>query len=163
MPEGREAELCEELKRLVPSNLIKDAFVLRRERWTKRGGTWLLESVNMYRGYAFAISPDAAGLAKALMRLSLPVELVGTEVRSWAPIADEVADWYATAEDSQHVIRSSTAVIVDGALHVTEGPLMGQEARISKVDRHRRRCMVAVDGPGGGFTEQAPIDVPFKS
>ena len=163
MLEGREAELCEELKRLVPPNLVKDAFVLRKERWTKRGGTWLLEPVNMYRGYAFAISPDAAGLAKALMQLSLPVELVGTEVRSWAPIADEVADWYAAAEDSQHVIRSSTAVIVDGALHVTEGPLMGQEARISKVDRHRRRCTVAVDGPGGGFTEQAPIDVPFKS
>ena len=69
----------------------------------------------------------------------------------------------ASASDGSHVIRSSTAVIVDGVLHVTDGPLVGQEDRISKVDRHRRRCEVAVGGPGEEFTEQAPLDVPFKS
>lgn len=163
MPQGREASICAELKRLVPPSLLRDAFVLRKERWMKRGGTWFLEPVNMYRGYAFAISADAAGLAKAVSRLTLPVELVGTESRSWAPLSDEVAAWYEGASDAQHVIRSSTAAIVDGVLHVTDGPLVGQEARISKVDRHRRRCEVAVGGPGEEFTEQAPLDVPFKS
>lgn len=163
MPQGREASLCAELKRLVPPSLLKDAFVLRKERWMKRQGTWFLEPVNMYRGYAFAISADAAGLAKAVSRLTLPVELVGTESRSWAPLSDEVAAWYRSASDEHHVIRSSTAAIVDGVLHVTEGPLVGQKARISKVDRHRRVCEVAVGGPGDAFTEQAPLDVPFKS
>ena len=91
----------------------------------KRQGTWFLEPVNMYRGYAFAISADAAGLAKAASGLTLPVELVGTESRSWAPLSDEVAEWYASASDAYHVIRSSTAVIVDGVLHVTDGPPRG--------------------------------------
>ncbi|WP_147569629.1 hypothetical protein [Collinsella ihumii] len=163
MPEGREASLCAELKRLLPESVLSDAFVLRKERWMKRGGTWFLEPVNMYRGYAFAISSDAAGLAKSLARLTLPVELVGTEARSWAPLADEAAAWYASAMDASHVIRSSTAVIVDGALHVQSGPLVGQESRISKVDRHRRRCQVLVGEDDTAFTEQAPIDVPFKS
>lgn len=163
MPQGREESLCAELRRLVPSSLLKDAFVLRKERWMKRQGTWFLEPVNMYRGYAFAISADAAGLAKAVSGLTLPVELVGTEARSWAPLSDEVAAWYEKSSDAYHVIRSSTAVIVDGVLHVTDGPLVGQEGRISKVDRHRRRCEVAVGGPGEVFTEQAPLDVPFKS
>ena len=163
VPEGRERTLCEKLKHLVPESLLKDAFVLYKERWMKRGGTWFLEPVVMYRGYAFAISADAAGLAKALSRLTLPVELVGTEIRSWAPLSDAAADWYADAMDASHVIRSSTAVIVDGALHVTEGPLVGQEARISKIDRHRRRCQVTVIDGGDGFTEQVPLDVPFKS
>lgn len=163
MPEGRETDLCEELKRLLPKSVLTDAFVLRKERWMKRGGTWFLEPVEMYRGYAFAISADAAGLAKALSRLTLPVELVGTEIRSWAPLSDAAADWYSDAMDASHVIRSSTAVIVDGALHVTEGPLVGQEARISKIDRHRRRCQVTVIDGGDGFTEQVPLDVPFKS
>lgn len=163
MPEGREAALCDELKQLVPPSLLKDAFALRKERWMKRGGVWFLEPVVMYRGYAFAVSPDAAGLAKAISGLTLPLELVGTEVRAWAPLADEVASWYAAAADSRHVIRSSTAVIVDGELRVTDGPLVGQEARVSKVDRHRRCCLVAVGGRDGGFTEQLPLDVPFKS
>ena len=163
MPEGREASLCTELKRLLPASVLADAFVLRKERWMKRGGVWFLEPVNMYRGYAFAVSPDAAGLAKSLARLTLPVELVGTEAHSWAPLADEAAAWYAAAMDASHVIRSSTAVIVGGALHVQSGPLVGQEERISKVDRHRRRCQVRVGDGDAAFTEQAPIDVPFKS
>ena len=163
MPEGREATLCAELRRLLPESVLKDAFVLRKERWMKRAGVWFLEPVNMYRGYAFAISSDAAGLAKAIAGLTLPVELVGTGIRSWAPLSDEAAAWYASVTDGSHVIRSSTAVIVDGALHVQSGPLVGQEARISKVDRHRRRCQVRVGDGDAAFTEQAPIDVPFKS
>ncbi|OUO58163.1 hypothetical protein B5F74_11060 [Collinsella sp. An271] len=163
MPEGREASLCTELKRLLPASILADAFVLRKERWMKRGGTWFLEPVNMYRGYAFAISRDAAGLAKELSRLTLPVELVGTDTRSWAPLSDEAAVWYASVTDDRHVIRSSTAVIVDGVLHVQSGPLVGQEPRISKVDRHRRRCQVLVGEGDSAFFEQAPIDVPFKS
>lgn len=163
MPEGREASICAELRRLLPESVLADAFVLRKERWMKRAGVWFLEPVNMYRGYAFAVSSDAAGLAKAIAGLTLPVELVGTDVRSWAPLADEAAAWYAAAMDASHVIRSSTAVIVGGVLHVQSGPLVGQEARISKVDRHRRRCQVLVGEGDTAFTEQAPIDVPFKS
>lgn len=163
VPEGREAATCAELKRLVPGGLLKDAFALRKERWFKRAGEWSLVLVDMYRGYAFAVSPDAAGLARALSRLTLSAALVGTESRSWAPLADEVASWYASVADEGHVIRSSTAVIVDGVLHVTDGPLVGQEERISKVDRHRRRCTVRVADGDGGFAEQAAIDVPFKS
>lgn len=163
VPEGREAATCAELKRLLPGDLLKDAFALRKERWFKRAGEWSLVPVDMYRGYAFAVSPDAAGLARALSRLTLSAALVGTESRSWAPLADEVASWYASVADEGHVIRSSTAVIVDGVLHVTDGPLVGQEERISKVDRHRMRCTVRVADGDGGFAEQAAIDVPFKS
>lgn len=129
----------------------------------KRQGIWFLEPVNMYRGYAFAVSADAIGLAKAISKLTLPVELVGTEPRSWAPLSDDAASWYASVTDGQHVIRNSTAVIVDGVLHVQSGPLVGMESRITKIDRHRRRCQVRVGDGEDAFTEQVAIDVPFKS
>ena len=163
MPQGREAALCAELKRLLPESVLKDAFVLRKERWMKRQGIWFLEPVNMYRGYAFAVSADAIGLAKAISKLTLPVELVGTEPRSWAPLSDDAASWYASVTDGQHVIRNTTAVIVDGVLHVQSGPLVGMESRITKIDRHRRRCPVRVGDGEDAFTEQVAIDVPFKS
>ena len=159
-PRGREAALCAELRRLLPEEVLADAFALRRERWARRGGRWLLEVRDMYPGYAFAVSADAAGLAKGLSRLTLPVGLVGSGPKSWAPLADEVSSWYASVADGSHVIRASTAVIEGGALRVTGGPLVGQEARISKVDRHRRRCEVRVAGGDGGFTERAALDVP---
>lgn len=163
MPEGREVALCDDLKRLMPQGILKDAFVLRKEYWMKRQERWFLELKNMYQGYAFAISPDAVGLAKAISRLTLPVEFVGADARSWTPLSDEAATWYESVTDERRVIRSSTAMIVDGQVHVQSGPLVGQESRISKIDRHRRRCTVRVTDGDGGFTEQVPIDVPFKS
>lgn len=163
LPKGREGTLCSELLRLVPRALLSDAFPLRKEVWMKRAGAWRLSTVVMYSGYVFAVSADAAGLARAVRGLTLPVELVGTETRSWAPLSDGAAAWYARMADARHVIRSSTAVIVDGELRVTDGPLAGQEARISKVDRHRRRCLVTVEGPDGDIVESLSIDVPFKS
>ena len=59
VPQGREAALCSELRRLLPESVLKEAFVLRKERWMKRQGHWFLEPVSMYRGYAFAIGGRA--------------------------------------------------------------------------------------------------------
>ena len=105
---------------------------------------------------------DPAGLHKALSKLSLQAELAGTDGHTWMPLAPDAQEWFERCMDAEHVLRSSTAVIVDGVLRVVEGPLVGQEAGISKVDRHRRRCEVAL-GWDGSFTEQMPLDVPFKS
>lgn len=163
VPEGREREICEQLRRLIPQDLLEDAFVPQKERWIKRNGVWFLSAAPLYRGYAFALSRDAAGLAKAMDRLTVPAKLTGTEERAWLPLADEAAAWFAASMDRHHVIRSSTAEIRDGVLNVLDGPLKGQEPRISKVDRHRRRCLVHVGDADGGFTESMPIDVPHKS
>ena len=156
--EGAEASTCERLLRAVPRDVLADCFTLRKERWFKRAGVWELQRVTAYRGYAFAVSADPAGLHKALSKLSLQAELAGADGHTWMPLAPDAQDWFERCMDEGHVLRSSTAVIVDGVLRVVEGPLVGQ----SKVDRHRRRCEVAL-GWDGSFTEQMPLDVPFKS
>lgn len=163
VPKGREEAVCRQLLWLVPRSLLSDCFCATKERWFKRGGVWSTERLSLYPGYAFALSPDAAGLAKELARLTVPAELTGTRERSWAPLDDEAARWLASVMDDGHVIRSSTAVIVDGVLHVEDGPLVGQEERVRKIDRHRKRCLVAVTDGDGGFMEQMPLDVPFKN
>lgn len=162
-PEGRERTICDQLRRLLPGDLLEDCFVMHKERWFKKQGVWSVRPVPMYRGYLFAVSRDATGLARACARLTVPVELVGTSLRSWVPLSDEASGWYAAAMDRSHVIRSSTGVIDNGVLYVRSGPLKGQESRISKVDRHRRSCRVCVVDGESGFSEQMPINVPFKS
>ena len=161
MPKCREVALCDKLKSLVRSSLLVDAFPLRKERWMKRGGAWSVAPVVAYSGYGFAVSPDISGLEKVLSELTLPIELVGAEGRSAVSISDGAADWYDRMMDSRHVIRSSTAEIVDGVLNNIEGPLVGEEKSVIKIDRHRRRCLVSVDD--GAIIECCPLDIPFKS
>lgn len=160
--EGSEAATCSKLLRALPRDLLMDCFPLVKERWFKRAGVWELQRVTAYRGYAFAVSADPAELSKALSKLSVQAELAGADGRSWMPLAPDAQEWFERCMDEGHVLRSSTAVIVDGVLRVVEGPLVGQEQRVRKVDRHRRRCEVSL-GWDGAFTEQMSLDVPFKS
>lgn len=115
---------------------------------------------------AFAFASRCLGSLPNITRMSnvvsVQAELAGADGRSWMPLAPDAQEWFERCMDEGHVLRSSTAVIVDGVLRVVEGPLVGQEQRVRKVDRHRRRCEVSL-GWDGAFTEQMPLDVPFKS
>ena len=103
VPEGREQSVCDLLKRIIPGELLEDAFAPRKERWAKRGGAWGLETVRMYRGYAFAATRDVSGLANALARTTAAAELVGEFGRSWMPLAPEAQDWLEASMDGEHV------------------------------------------------------------
>ena len=163
VPEGREAQTCERLRRILPAEALDDAFEVRKERWFRRGGVWSLQAVPAWSGYVFLASRDAAALERALSKLSFPVRLAGGDgAHAFAPLAEGAREWLASAMDASHVLRNSTAEIVGGELCVLEGPLVGQEALVRKVDRHRRVCLVGVPDADGGFVEPMPIDVPVK-
>lgn len=164
VPAGRERSVCEKVRRAVSPEVLEDAFVLSKERWFKRAGVWSLKPVQMYRGYFFAATRDVVALDKELSRLSFPARVAGADGHAWAPLDSEAQQWFESSMDEAHVLRASTAVIVDGVLQVQSGPLVGQEARVRKIDRHRRRCTVDVcAGRDGAFAEQMALDVPFKS
>lgn len=161
VPEGHERTTCERVRRIVPADILADAFVPAKERWMKRAGRHFKEEVLMYKGFFLAATGDVVALDRELSALSFSARLVGSGERAWTPVDDGAVAWLIAAMDSRHVIRSSTAVIVDGRLHVTDGPLVGQESRVTKIDRHDRVCQVKV--LDDGFTERMPLDVPFKS
>lgn len=160
--EGREDAEAARLLKLIPRDVLCDAFVLRREKWEKHAGVWNTVSKPVYRGYLFLASPDAVALNDALAHLSFPVRVAGVQGRGYLPLDPAAQAWFAAAMDRCHVIRSSLAVVVDGAVRVLEGPLAGQEARICRVDRRRRACTVRIGHADGAFEESMPLDIPFK-
>lgn len=160
---GREQATCDRVRSIVSPGLLRDAFVVRQERWFKQAGTWSLITVELFPEYFFVATPDVVALDRELSRLSFPARVVGAGDRAYMPMADDAQVWFEGALDSRHILRNSIAVIVDGELHVQRGPLMGQESRVSRIDRHRRRCTVRVSDADGGFSTRMAIDVPFKS
>ena len=163
VPDGREQALCDKVRRLVEPELLDDAFVIQKEWWFKRQGTWTLSRKLMYPGYFFVATKDVIALDRRLAKLSLPVRVVGSGMHAYAPLDAGAQAWFSGALDENYTIRSSTAVIEDGTLHVQNGPLMGQEEIVSGIDRHRRTCKVTVGEGSGSFSEILAIDVPFKS
>lgn len=164
MPQGRERPICERLRALIPPQLLQDAFVLTKERWFKKGGVWSLEPVPLFRGYAFVATSDVCALDEAFSTLSFSVEIVGAGRRACVPFDDEARTWLSSAMDADHVLRNSIGTIEAGKLRVVSGPLKGQEERVSKIDRHRRLCLVRVCQTRGhdAFSLTMPLNVPFK-
>ena len=163
VPEGREAASAQRLRKLVPAGALDDAFAVSRERWFKRSGAWTVQEVPLYRGYVFAASRDAAALGRELDRLGMRSD-ARQEGGRMVPLADDVRAWICASMDASGVLRASEGVIEGGVLHVTAGPLAGQEARVAKVDRHRRTCDVRVGREGGrDVVERLALNVPEKS
>lgn len=65
-PHGKERETCEKVRRIIPHNLMQDAFVMQKEFWFKRDGAWSLQTKPMYKEYFFVATRDVAMLDKAL-------------------------------------------------------------------------------------------------
>lgn len=151
------------MKKVIPKELLEDAFVMRRERVKKYHGEWLTTTTLMYPEYFIVVTRDANAFDKELSKLSFPAHIAKGDNRFYAPMAEEAQAWYERVMDGAHVIRTSTAVVIDGELQIQKGPMVGQEARVIKYDRRKCICTVAVGEGGGGFTECVPFVIPFKS
>ena len=160
---GREESTCKKVKKLISRDLLEDAFVMRRERVKKYHGEWVTFTTMMYPEYFFVVTRDVNALDEELGKLSFPAHICKGDNQFFAPMAEEAQAWYERMMDDAHVIRTSTAVIVDGELQIQKGPLVGQEQRVTKIMRNKSVCTVAVDDGGSGFDECVPFVVPFKS
>ena len=160
---GREQATCDKVKKIIPKELLEDAFVMRRERVKKYHGEWLTTTTLMYPEYFFVVTRDVNALDKELAKLSFPARVCKGDNRFYAPMAVEAQEWYEKILDATHTIRTSTAVIIDGELQIQKGPMVGQESRVVKFDRSKCICIVAVSEGSSGFTECVPFVVPFKS
>lgn len=162
-PHGKERETCEKIRRIIPHELMKDAFVMQKEFWFKRDGAWSLQTKPMYKEYFFVATHDAAALDRALAQLSFGCRIAGSRERAYMPMPDDAQDWYRSVLDDDGVVRNSVARIEDGVLHIEQGPLVGQEARVKKIDRHKHWCLVDVGEGDSAFRELLALDVPSKT
>ena len=159
-PEGSEGSLAACLKAVLSPSVLDDAFVISRERWTRRAGAWQLNCVKMYPGYVWLASRDLAGLTRALRVLSFPVRLAGGPgIQGVAALEGEAQAWYAGHLDAAHTVRASVAVLDGDGIHVTQGPLVGCEASIVDYNRHKRTCYVRISQDEGGLVECFALDV----
>ncbi len=157
----RESALCARLARLMPADLLLDAFVPKKEKWFKRGGSWSLQAKPMWPGYLLVSTPDPEALDGLMLRMSSPRRLAGEVGRGFAPLDGAVESWLLACMDASHVVRGSVGYLVGGSLRVASGPLAGREPSVLRYDRHKRTALVALTPMGAqGPCETLALDVP---
>lgn len=165
-PPGREQATCEKTLAIIPSELLEEAFVPRMEMQKKFHGEWRTFVTSLLRvdGYFIVVTKDASGLSRALAKLTFPVQLVGAVGRGYAPISKDAQTFLGEAMDSSHIVRLSWGEIVDDELHVTSGPLLACEPRITRINRRKSLALVRLEGDSTGeeFTILMPLAIPTR-
>lgn len=159
-PEGHELQTCAMVKRIVPAELLEDAFVPLKERQGKYQGEWRRDVIVFFQGYFIVVTKDAARLSKALDKLTFPAHMVGSVGQSYQPISEDAQHLLEQMMDQSHVVRLSWGEVVSGALHVQEGPLAGKEDRVERFVRRKCFAFVRVgESDNAAFTLRIPLAI----
>lgn len=134
-----------QLERLlaVPSQAVKDCFIPEYEIKRARHGEWRTERALLFPGYLFIETIDPPALAEHLAQTAGFTRLLGAGGERSMPLTSEEAAWLdVLTEGGSHVVRMSEGVIEGDRVMVSKGPLRGHEAKIAKIDRHKRTAVL---------------------
>lgn len=125
---GQEEEAVQNWKQ-HDSTAKAQAFLFTFERMKRYEGSWHSLHSPLFPGKFF---------------LESETDCVPREQEA-VPVDEETEAFLRMLGGTEHYIPMSRGIIRDGVTIVTEGPLVGNEARIRKIDRHRR--LAKIEGP----------------
>ena len=141
---------------------VKDIFALTYDRMRKYQGAWHLERKPLFPDYVFLESEDSNRLCEELRTFG---KMSGAREGGvdFGPIEPEEEELLKRLCGGQHHLEMSKGVIRDGVAEITEGPLMGMEKQIRKIDRHKR--IARVDRGNGRISDYitAGLEIVEKS
>ena len=162
---GQEAATRDMCKRMVDPAIMQDCFIPEYETMRKEKGEWRSIRRLLFPGYLFLVSDAVLDLSAALRNVPAIVKLLGQSdgEDDILPLSEWEEDWLRAFTDETHCIRMSEAVIEGDVITVTRGPMLGHEAIIKKIDRHKRRALIEVSMFGRTTTATIGLEVIRKS
>lgn len=138
VPGGQERR-AEELAQRLPKDVISSCFIPVREVKKRRGGEWKTEQELLFPGYLFVETNEPELASERLRELPLLIRVLADVGGEFLPLSDDETSWIRSlTTERSHVVEMSEGVIEGDRVIVTQGPLKGREAWITKVDRHKR-------------------------
>ena len=150
---GREIAACEAIMRAARSSdaqaldrdgaLVEECFSPRYATRHKVHGEWVDDELRLLPGYVVAVTADPWRLARLLA--SVPgFTMLLRMGETFAPLDDADRQWLdGWTREGDRTVPMSFAHKEGDRVVVTEGPLAGREATITRVDR--RKCLAHVE------------------
>lgn len=119
--------------------LLEECFVPRYRTARKRGRVWESCEDVLFPGYLIAATARVDDLAALLRRVPAFTQIIGKTDNAFIPLnPDEVAWIDAFTHQGHRVVEMSTGVVEGERVTVIDGPLVGREGLIRKVN-HRKK------------------------
>ncbi len=160
---GEEAKVEECIRRFVDEALVGEIFVPRFETMRRWKGEWHKRAERLAPGYLFVETHDAEKLALQLRRVPAFTKVLGNN-EVFIPLNDEEVAWLNSfTGGDRRVIEMSEGIVEGSKVIVLRGPLVGHEAEIKRIDRHRRMAELEVSMLGRMKTIRLGLEIISKS
>ena len=127
-----------------------DAFVITMEVVHRKEGKSFLVNKNKFPGYLFVESElSQVEFWEMVYSLSSKVsyfmKLLKYDNEGTSALYPDEKEYLEKLLNDKRVMEHSIGFIEGNQVIITEGPLMGYESKIIKIDRHKRRATLEVD------------------
>lgn len=147
---GKEQELVDVIRKLLPGKLYKDCFFIKREFLKRLGGQWLEVTETLFPAYVFLEMDTPEAVFYHLKALPEFTRLLGDNQGQYIPLEPEEVRFLKQLcgpGDGQrgrgHLVKS-TLVSLDesGTVQKLDGPLQNFENHIVKLNLRKRYAIV---------------------
>lgn len=159
---GKEAATLAQCRKLIDPSILHESFVPAYETMWKTADGWQPQRRLLFPGYLFFVTDNIEALAAGLEKVPNRVRILGDEENSFMALSEAERDWFLAFIDQDRVVRMSEGFIENDEVKITKGPLMGKEARIKKVDRHKRCAFVEINMFGRKTTARVGLEIVRK-
>ena len=135
---GKEEAVKHEAELLIPD---ADFRVLYRKGSFKYKGSWKRKNLALFPGYLFVITDDPRSIVRGLRKVSDFARIVSFD-DELIPISASEQHILETLVGDGDTAENSMGFTEGDEVIVTDGPLVGLESRIARIDRHKRLAFV---------------------
>ena len=140
----KEQELINIITDKVPADLYTRVWTPCKKELRRYAGVETTQDIILFPGYVFIDTDDPDAIHQYLYRYSSYIRFL-KDGGSYSPVSDHERSIIEHFTGESGTAGISMGVIIAGCLHILDGPLVGMESYITKIDRHRRKAYVQID------------------
>lgn len=142
---GREERVARSCRDIVDPEVLSDCFIPYIVRKKRYQGAWHEIEDILFKGYVFMISDDVDTLYQELKKVPEITKILGKKERFIYPLETKEVAFLKDFTKGNHKVEMSYGFIVNDMVNITDGPLMGKEGLIRKIDRHKRKAVIEIE------------------
>lgn len=133
---------------------------MRRRK--KSNGQWNIRTRILFPGYVFL---DTEDIDQVFIRLRSVIGLTrilgtGEEI---VPLTEREMEFLLQFGGEEQIVGMSEGIIEGSRIRILSGPLVGKEALIRRIDRHKRKAYLEMDMFGRTQRIQVGLEVVMKT
>lgn len=158
---GTEERIRLQCERVIEKAVLERCFIPHYQQKKRFQGKWHIQEKILFPGYVFLIARNVELVREKLQKVIGLTKLIGTGDEI-IPLTDQETALLLRMGGEEQVVEMSVGVIEKDKVKIQEGPLVGMEGLIKKIDRHKRQAVLETEMFGRKVEMKVGVEIVEK-